>query len=405
MSKFAAYFSNVKTYPKAFWFLNFHMLIFFASFNLLIPENNDYLASLGGADYKWLILGLWTLSAAITRPISGKIADNISRKSVMYIGVLISIAVAFTYPFLATVSGFLILRFLHGFSTGFHPTGVTALVADIIPKGKRGEAMGIFGITITLGFNLGVGMGSVVKSAFEMNGLFIVCGLLGIVSFLLIFTVEEDKEIVRQNAREKGYTSLWDKMIPKWDEVIGKEVVHPAVIMFLYASITGMYFLVVPDFSSYLGIQNKGLFFFLSLPIVIITRFVSGKFVDRIGAEKNIVAGLSVLILACLATGTAGSATHFLLSTFLFGFGTAIISPAIMAWTADMSNPVYKGRGMGTMFIMLELGFFFGNFYGQLFYDNKVENIQYAYYFAALIATLAVIYMLFVMRFTKSIYK
>lgn len=405
MSKFTAYFSSARSYPKAFWYLNLHTLIFFASFNLLIPENNEYLTSLGGAEYKWLILGLWTLSAAITRPVAGKIADNVSRKSVMYIGVLISIVVAFMYPFLATISGFLILRFMHGFSTGFHPTGVTALVADIIPKGKRGEAMGIFGITITLGFNLGVGMGSVVKQAFDMNGLFLACGFLGIISFLLIFTVDENKEIVKQNAQEKGYTTLKDKIIPKWDEVIGKEVVHPAVIMFLYASITGMYFLVVPDFSSHLGIQNKGLFFFLSLPVVIITRFVSGKFVDRIGAEKNIIFGLAVLILACIATGSATSATSFLLSTFLFGFGTAIISPAIMAWTADMSNPIYKGRGMGTMFIMLELGFFFGNFYGQIFYDNQVENIKYSYYFAAIIAAIAVTYMAFVMRFTKSIYK
>ena len=50
------------------------MLLFFISFNLIVPELNDYITSLGGADEKWLILGLWTLAAAIARPFSGKIA-------------------------------------------------------------------------------------------------------------------------------------------------------------------------------------------------------------------------------------------------------------------------------------------------------------------------------------------
>ena len=398
MSKVKAYFSTLKDYPKEFWLLNVHMLLFFSSFNMLIPENNDYLTSLGGPDKKWLILGLWTVSAAISRPFAGKIADNISRKSVMFIGVVISILVSLSYPFFITVAGFLMLRFMHGFSTGFHPTGATALIADIIPKGKRGEAMGIFGVTITLGFSIGMSSGSIVKSYVDMEGLFIACGIMGAISFLLIIPVKEDKEVVRQNAKEKGYHTFWQKVIPKKDEIIGLEVLHPAIIMFLYASVTGMFFMLIPDFSKHLGLENKGLFFFVNLLIVVVTRFVSGKFVDKVGAEKNILVGLCVLILSCFITGTATNQTHFLLSSLVFGFGTAIISPAIMAWTADLADPVYKGRGMGTMFIMLELGFFSGNFFAQTFYQNDPDKLLGSFLFGASIGTVALIYLILVMR-------
>ena len=65
----------------------------------MLPELNDYITSLGGADEKWLILGLWTLAAAIARPFSGKIADNFGRKSTIFIGVIVSILISFMYPF------------------------------------------------------------------------------------------------------------------------------------------------------------------------------------------------------------------------------------------------------------------------------------------------------------------
>lgn len=356
---------------------------------------NAYITELGGADKKWMILGLWTIAAAITRPFSGKMADNISRKSVLYIGVIISIVVSFSYPMFLSVTGFLVLRFIHGFSTGFQPTGATALIADVIPQGKRGEAMGIFGITITLGFSSGLALGSVVRKAFEMEGLFITCGVLGTLSILLIFFIKEDKQAVKQHAIDSGNTTLRSKIIPKRDEVMGKEVMQPSIVMYLYASMTGLYFLLVPDYSAFLGMENKGLFFAVNVIIVIVTRFVAGKYVDKYGARRNLYFGLTVLLFSCFITGSTTTQTTFLLSSLIFGFGTAMISPAIMAWTADLSNPEYKGRGMGTMFIFLELGFLTGNFLGQQIYQNESDNFFRTFAFGAGLCALALTYLIF----------
>lgn len=365
---------------------------------MLIPEMNSYLTELGGEDHKWMILGLWTIAAAVTRPFSGKIADNISRKSVMVIGIIISVIISFSYPLFMTVSGFLFLRFLHGFTTRFHPTGAMALVADVIPLGKRGEAMGIFGITITIGFTSGQALGSVIRGAFEMEGLFYTCGILGAASIILLFLIKENKQAVKDNAAEKGYTSLWNKMIPKWDEVIGPEVLQPSVIMFLSASVAGMYFLMVPDFSEHLGINNKGLFFAVNVGVVVVVRFIAGKFVDLWGARRNLYISLSFLIVGCLVTGSATTQNHFLLSSLIYGFGAAIGSPAIMAWTADLANPKYKGRGMATMFIALELGFLTGNYFAQIIYDNDPTRFFNAFAVGAIMSAIGIIYLILTRR-------
>ena len=393
MGAVSNYFSSLKNYSASFWVLCVHMLLFCSSFNMLIPEMNEHLTNLGGANYKWLILGLWTIAAAISRPFSGKIADNISRKSVMYAGVMVSIMISFLYPLFMTVTGFLVLRFFHGFSTGFQPTGASALVADVIPEGKRGEAMGIFGITITLGFSLGQGMGSTVKGAFGMEGLFMACGIMGLISLFLIPAIQENKQTILDNAKEKGYTKNYDKIIPKKNEIVGREVIQPSLVMFLSANVAGLYFLLVPDFSQHLGIANKGLFFLVNVAIVVVTRFVAGKFVDLWGARKNLYISLSVLVVGCLITGSATTPSHFLLSSLVYGFGAAIGSPAIMAWTADIANPIFKGRGLGTMFIALELGFLSGNFIGQQIYQNDPNNFFKAFSAGAFLAALGVCYL------------
>jgi MFS family permease len=96
--------------------------LFSVSFNMPIPELPAYLSSLGGAEHKGLIIALFTLTAGISRPFSGKLADTIGRVPVMAVGSLVCFVCGFLYPVLGTVAGFLFIRLIHGFSTGFKPT-------------------------------------------------------------------------------------------------------------------------------------------------------------------------------------------------------------------------------------------------------------------------------------------
>src|SRR6218665_2732801 len=110
------------------------MFFFTASYNLVIPEMNTIISNLNGADYKGWIIALFTISAGISRPFSGKLSDAIGRKKVMVIGLLVCGIMSLLYPLCTSVLLLLILRFFHAFSTGFFPTGATALITDIIPS-------------------------------------------------------------------------------------------------------------------------------------------------------------------------------------------------------------------------------------------------------------------------------
>jgi MFS family permease len=64
-------------YTYTFLLLCISHVLFAGSFNMMVPELPSYLTSLGGEDYKGLIIALFTLSAGLSRPFSGKLTDRL----------------------------------------------------------------------------------------------------------------------------------------------------------------------------------------------------------------------------------------------------------------------------------------------------------------------------------------
>ena len=128
-------------YTPQFWFLCVSSFLFYASFNMIIPELPAYLTSLGGADYKGLIIGLFTVTAGLSRPFSGKLADTIGRIPVIFFGTIVCFICGFSYPLVGAVGAFLLFRLVHSVSTGFQPTGTSAYVDDLLPLERLADAL------------------------------------------------------------------------------------------------------------------------------------------------------------------------------------------------------------------------------------------------------------------------
>ncbi|HEY8960533.1 MFS transporter, partial [Chitinophaga sp.] len=156
------YQSKERIYTLHFILLCLSNALFSASFNMMIPELPAYLTRMGGADYKGYIIGLFTLMAGLSRPFSGKLTDTIGRVPVMIFGSLVCVVCSLIYPLISSVGAFLLLRFFHGFSTGFKPTGTSAYVSDMVPVTRRGEAMGMVGLFSTIGMAMGPAIGGYV---------------------------------------------------------------------------------------------------------------------------------------------------------------------------------------------------------------------------------------------------
>lgn len=378
-----------KVYTAGFWLMCLSSFLFFLSFNLLIPELPDHLTRLGGGEYKGYIIALFTVTAAISRPFSGKLADTVGRIPVMVIGTLVCFVCGFLYAWATTVASFLTLRLLHGFSTGFKPTGTAAFIADIIPVARRGEAMGILGVCGTLGMAVGPALCGPITEYFSINVLFYVSSGLALLSVLVQGTMTETLN-PQQRQRFR-----WSLLRIEWAEVLEPRVLAPALVTLLCLFPYGAIITIVPDQSRLLGLTGltKGAFFICYTVSTLLVRLVAGRASDVYGRVPVLRLSTLALVLALGVLTLAHTPLLFLGGAVLFGLASGLNSPTLYAWTVDLSHPEHRGRAVGTMYIALEVGIMFGALLAGWVYSNEASRLPWVYALSAACVLGALVYL------------
>jgi MFS family permease len=362
-------------------------LLFSASFNMLIPELPAYLSRIGGAEYKGLIIALFTLTAGISRPFSGRLTDTLGRVPVMATGSVVCFICGFLYPVLGTVAGFLFLRLIHGFSTGFKPTATAAYVADIVPRERWGEALGLHGLCFSTGLAIGPAIGSSITLHYSLNALFYTSSAFALLSIVILMNMKETLK-----TSQRFHVSMLK--ITRRD-LIAPEVIPAAIVTFLSYIAYGVMLTLIPDWSEHLGIVNKGLFFVVFTVSSLLIRFIAGKASDRYGRSYVINTGLVLLFISLMIVGYGDTFSEFMLGSAVYGVATGVLSPALNAWTVDMSHPNHRGKAMATMYIALEAGIGLGALFAGWYYQDVITKVPVIMYSSAVIAILALAYMLF----------
>jgi MFS family permease len=362
-------------------------LLFFASFNMIIPELPSYLTSLGGAEYKGLIISLFTITAMISRPFSGKIADKVGRIPAMLIGIAVCIVISLLYPLLTSVAGFLLLRLVHGFSTGFSPTGATAYLSDVIPQHKRGEAMGLLGTAGTVGMAAGLAIGPSIANDFGLNAMFYCSSFMAILSIVFLMGIKETLTV------RQGFSSKIFKIHKR--DLFEPKVLVPCLVMMLATYAYGAVFTVLPDFCLHLGIENKGLPFVFLTIFSLSIRLIAGKASDKYGRKKVVILSTLIIAAAMLVLALSTTSMMLIIAISMYGLAQGMTSPTLLAWAADLSDEKHRGRGIASLYIFMELGIGIGAFISGFIYANDPENFFVTFLTCALLAITAFIYLIF----------
>lgn len=364
--------------------------LFSASFNMLIPELPAYLSSLGGAQYKGLIIALFTLTAGISRPFSGKLTDKIGRVPVMAIGSLVCFVCGFLYPVLTSVAGFLFLRLIHGFSTGFKPTATAAYVADLIPPNRWGEALGFHGLCFSTGMAIGPAIGSAITSAYSINILFYISSVFAFLSIGILLNMKESLQ-----KKERFQFSFLK--ISK-DEILEKSAMPVFWVTLLSYLAYGAIVTLVPDWTEHLGIKNKGLFFTVFTIASLMVRFLAGKVSDKYGRIPVMKTSLVIYIISLIWIASIHTVWGWLSGAVLYGIAAGMLSPAVSAWAVELGPTHLRGRSVATMYIALEIGIGLGAFFAGWIFQDVIKNVPLIFYLSAVGNLMALIYLLFIYK-------
>lgn len=392
------------TEQKNIFSLQFSLLclssfLFFSSFNMIVPDLYDYLTSLGGGEYKGYVISLFTVTAGLSRPFSGKLSDTIGRIPVMIIGAGVCFIMGFMYPLLGSVWAFLLLRFLHGFSTGFKPTGTSAYIADIVPAHRRGEAMGYSGLFGSIGMAAGPSFGPMITEAFGLEMMFYTSSVLALLSVLILIGMKETL-----TNKQKFHPRL---LSVKKDEIVEPRVFNPSFFFMLTSFSFGAALTLMPDLAIEVGFSqgNKGIFFTIFVLSSLIIRILAGKASDKFGRVIVLKYAALAIVIADLMVALTTTQTMLIASSVAFGVAVGMNTPTIYAWTIDLSLDKARGKGLATMYIALEIGIGLGAFVAGYIYSNEMTNLPTAFITCAILAFVGFLFLNFGLNWSKKAFR
>jgi MFS family permease len=341
-----------RKYPKEFWIMCGGALFFFLSFNIILPELSNFLKSLGGQKHLGWIIPAFSISALLARPLSGWITDNLGRKWTMIGGCIFCIIAGVFYPMVGTVTSFFVVRAIHGFSTGFTPTGFTAFTADTIKPEFRGRAMGWQGTFNNIGTSFGYGLGALIVIYINVNALFIASAIFAVIALILFSMLPETMPSEASRKFQFNLKSLF--YLPAW---------KPSFLMFLVCISLGSILTIMPDYTLELGYSNKGLYLTIYISFSLIFRMFSGSISDAWGRAYSTAIGTFAQIISMILLISNPFQYSFFISAFFYGIGQGFNAPSLFAWASDTATAENRGKALASLFMMLEFGIIFGGYF------------------------------------------
>lgn len=341
-----------KLFTPNFLFIWATAFFAFTSFHMLLPILPLYVVNIGGTESQvGLLMGALTVTSVTVRPWIGRKSDRRGKKMILVWGTLALLISAFSYVMAATVLLLLLLRLFHGAAWAATTTPSAALVADIAPPERRGEAMGWFGTGSSLAMAVAPLLAVFLNQTYGFNPTFLVGAGMAAIALAAASWVRDPARTVPGGPPSSAIPPSGSP----WRAIIYRPALAPAIAMFVVTLTYGSMISFLP-LLAYRNNMNPGIFFSVYAVFLVVSRPIGGRIADVAGRNAAIVPGTVGIAASLALLAFASDWPHFLASAALFGIGFSFVNPSLMAMTADRAAPEARGAAMGTFSAAFDLG-------------------------------------------------
>lgn len=329
----------------------------FLGFQMTLPTLPLFVKELGGSDQLiGIIVGIFTFSALIFRPYAGHALESKGRQFVYMLGLGIFVISVGSLGFVVSIVFLVIMRVIQGIGWGFSTTATSTIATDLIPPKRRGEGMGYFGLSGNLALAFGPALGLTLVGVISFKSLFLICGALGLVAFLLSMTIRYKK--VEQSP---------DKTVTVKFDIFEKTALTPSVLLFFITITFGGIASFLPLYAAQKGIAGIESYFLVYAVFLMVSRTFAGKIYDKKGHLYVFLPGTVLIFIAMILLSWLPSTLIMLIAAGFYGLGFGSVQPALQAWAVDEAPGNRKGMANATFFSFFDLGVGIGAMtFGQL---------------------------------------
>jgi MFS family permease len=291
-----------------------------------------------------LVLASYIVASVLVRPFTGFGLDKFGRKTIFIVSLLLYAFVFNGYLLAWTVTIMIVVRFLHGLTWGMTTTSNSTVAVDIIPSDKRGQGIGYFGISTTLGMALGPVIGTFIFHHGGYSAMFIAGFIISLASMGMAASMRFP-DVLPSKSLEFRFSTLVETstLLPSFNLLI---------IMITYGGLLSF----VALYGRELGIHNPSGFFLIYATGIIGARFTSGKFFDRHGPHVILLVCLSLLIIGFPILALVQNPVGFYGAAVILGFGNGVVFPTFQAMTNNMVPQHRRGAANSTIFAFVDVG-------------------------------------------------
>ncbi|WP_172135857.1 MFS transporter [Adlercreutzia sp. ZJ473] len=312
---------------------------------------------------------IFIIGTLVARFASGPIVERLGRKRVLIAGACFEILFSCLYLSGAALPVLFAIRLLHGVAYGMCSTAITTVVTSMVPRERKGEGVGYYMLSVTLGSAVGPSIGIFVSTSYDFRLLFALAAATAAAALLGALTLRVPKEgakgakgaepaasDARSGARSagagggRGATALASRVLEL--PVLPISLVC-GLVFFGYSSLLTF----LTPYAASLGLVQAASFFFVVYALIMfVTRPFTGRTFDRRGARCVMVPAFLSFALGMVVLGLAHAGWMILLAALFLGFGVGTVQSSGLAMAVRATPDARLSLANSTFYICLDVG-------------------------------------------------
>lgn len=363
------------------------VMLGFGLFGPFLPIYAELLGATLGLQVGFMTSAFMLSRATSSIPLGG-LSDKLGRKKMIVIGLFTYGASTFAYSLATDWTHLVGLRAIQGITAGMLWPSATALIADEVPPGSRGKALGTFNAAATAGLLGGPALGGALqlfaRTALQFDIVdsfrvpFYAGGLLGILSAVLAMKlIKEQRTSIRIQPNGNPVSA---KVAPKFKatfySLLGLSFAHGFSLSFI-GPIAVFYVQHKFNLSVDATTSTMALAFFTAGLANTVSQFFMGRVADRWRRKKLLLFGVLTSQLATIGMALAPEVLLVVaMMTIRSGLSASYV-PALSSMQEDIIPRSARGKLTGVLNAASNTGSVLGPIVGFALYDYVGRNTPF----------------------------